>query len=173
MTNTAKERPAVISRVGQRRQIVIPRQIAEELHLDNLPLSFIQAREFVESVIECQQFRIAVPGPCFEKLQCDSATTIPLGGAACASVIDQHLAHEARSDCNEKRAVVQVGRLAANQSQASFVYERGALQGVIRAFCLEMIVGQSPEFFVDEWHEIMKRLLITMSPVAQKLGDLI
>jgi AbrB family looped-hinge helix DNA binding protein len=34
MAIPAKKRPAVISRVGQRRQIVIPKQIAEELHLD-------------------------------------------------------------------------------------------------------------------------------------------
>jgi len=34
MAIPAKKRPAVISRVGQRRQIVIPKQIAKELHLD-------------------------------------------------------------------------------------------------------------------------------------------
>lgn len=34
MATLAKKSPTVISRVGQRRQIVIPKQIAEELHLD-------------------------------------------------------------------------------------------------------------------------------------------
>lgn len=34
MATIAEKSPTVISRVGQRRQIVIPKQIAKELHLD-------------------------------------------------------------------------------------------------------------------------------------------
>ena len=50
--------------------------------------------------------------------------------------------------------------------------QRRALQGVIRPFGLKVVVGETPQLFVDQRHESVEGFSVALCPVVQKLGEL-
>ena len=70
------------------------------------------------------------------------------------------------------RAVLQLRRFACQEAKVSLVHQSGALQGVILAFGLEVVVGDTMQFLVHQRHQNAKSFLVTLLPVLQKLSEL-
>jgi hypothetical protein len=70
------------------------------------------------------------------------------------------------------RSILQFHRLTSQQTQIGLVNQGGALQGVIRALGLEVIVRQTPKLFVDQRYQGTESVLVALLPLLQQLGDL-
>ena len=98
----------------------------------------IQFGELAESFVQGQQIHGPFLSPArrrdgFIQGQPSGARS-PLGGAPPALVIHQDPAHQLSGDADKMGAIFDLQRFALGQSHIHFVDERGALQGVIRAF---------------------------------------
>ena len=62
--------------------------------------------------------------------------------------------------------------LPFEQSKECLVYEGRALQRVVRALRLEVVVRQAPKFLVNHGCHRSKRILVPLDPLLQQLADL-
>ena len=150
-STVAREMPSTCGYFGSR-------QSPEELHFHDLSLSLVDARQLVQGVVQSQEFGISVDGQSVQVLEGDPASAVTFVGPAFAGVVHQDLTHEARGNGNEMRAVLQFHRLTSQQPQVGLVDQRRALQGVIRALGLEVVVRQAPQLFVDQRHQTREEL---------------
>lgn len=60
-----------------------------------------------------------------------------------------------------------------DQFQEGFVHQSGALKGVIGSFLAQIAPCQAMEFAVDQWSQLLERLLIPVPPVGQQTGDFV
>jgi hypothetical protein len=148
------------------------RQASEELHLYDLSLSFIDARQLVQGIVQSQELGVSVDRESVQILEGDLASPVTFGRSTFAGVVHKDLTHEPRSDGDEVCAALQSHRLTSQQPKVGLVNESRALQGVIRSFGLEVVVSEPPQLFVDQRDQSLERLLVSLLPVLQKLGDL-
>jgi hypothetical protein len=86
-------------------------------------------------------------------------------------VIDENVPHHLRSDAEKVRPVFPLGRLFARQAQVCFVNQGAALEGVIGAFVAQVVTGDAAQLTVNERNELFPRILVTLPPVDEQLGD--
>jgi hypothetical protein len=126
----------------------------------------------LQSVIEGQQFGVPTDRESVKILDGDPAPSIAFAGPAFAGVVHQDLAHEPGGNGNEMRAILEVNRLAAQQTHVGLMHQGCALQRVVGTFGLKMVVGQTAKLFVNQRHEIAESFLVALRPVVQELGYL-
>ena len=88
-------------------------------------------------------------------------------------VINQNAPHHLRGDAEEVSAVLPRRGALIDEPQIGFVDETGSLQGVIRAFSLQVLAGELAQFFVNERHQAGGCFGIALAPIDQHLGDLL
>ena len=69
-------------------------------------------------------------------------------------------------------AILKLDRLLADHPHIGFVNQRRALQCVVGAFRLEMVMSQTAKLVVDQGQEILEGFFVALFPVLQKLGRL-
>ncbi|MGA8440773.1 MAG: hypothetical protein WB762_31565 [Candidatus Sulfotelmatobacter sp.] len=78
------------------------------------------------------------------------SSPVTLGRFPFAGVVNQDLTRQPRSHADEVHAVPQIDRLAAGQPELGLVNQSRALQGVIRAFGLQVVVREPTQLLVDQ-----------------------
>ena len=66
-----------------------------------------------------------------------------------ASIVQQNASHDLGSHAKEVTPVLPFNRTLINQTEVSFVDERGRLQGMVAALLSKIVTGQAPEFVVE------------------------
>jgi hypothetical protein len=59
-------------------------------------------------------------------------------------------------DGHELRAVLPVGAVLVGEAEIGFVHEGGGLESVAGALLLHVVAGETTEFGVDEWQELLQ-----------------
>ena len=85
----------------------------------------------------------------------------------CARVIDQNVTHRLRGDAKEMSAVLKVFFFLFDHAQVGLMDERGGLQSVTRVLLAHVTLGHLAQFLVDEGHQLVERLTVTMVPLLQ------
>jgi hypothetical protein len=68
-------------------------------------------------------------------------------------------------------AILQLHRFS-QQSQVGLMHQSGALQRVVAAFGLQVVMSQAPQLLVDQKNESLERVFVALPPMMQKRGDL-
>lgn len=82
-------------------------------------------------------------------------------------MVNQDLTPQPRSHADEVRAVPQIDRLAAGQPELGLVNQSRALQGVIRAFGLQVVVREPTQLLVDQNDQRGQSFFIVLPPVCK------
>ena len=69
----------------------------------------------------------------------------------------------------ELTAITPVRAALVDQPEVSLVYQRSALQSVIRALATQITPSLAAQFVVDHGHQGVKRLVIAVSPIYEQL----
>ena len=88
----------------------------------------------------------------------------PLGGGMSPRILHQDLAHQVSGNPEKVGAILPLRRILARQPHIGFVYQGRALQSVVGAFPLQVIVRQAAQFVVDHRHEDIECLTVSLSP---------
>jgi hypothetical protein len=67
-------------------------------------------------------------------------------------------------DAKEMRPVLKVFLFLFDHPQVGFMDERGGLQGVTGVLLAHVSLGHLAQFLVDEGHQLVERLTVTMIP---------
>jgi hypothetical protein len=84
-----------------------------------------------------------------------------------ARILDQYLAHDAGRYSKEMGTILPLWNVVAHQPDVCFMNQSSTLEGVVRAFPLQVMMRDLMEFFVDERYQIVQRLLIPAAPTHQ------
>ena len=84
-----------------------------------------------------------------------------------AGVLDQNLSHYPGGDPEEMGAVLPVGCVRSGQPQVRLMDQSRALQGMVAALALQIMVGQAAQFVVDQRHEGFQGLPVAPAPTNQ------
>jgi hypothetical protein len=85
-------------------------------------------------------------------------------------VVDQDASHHAGRDGEEVHAVLPRD-IDVDEAGVRFVDESGRLEGVLLALAAHVPVGEAPELLVDDRHELVERVLVSLPPVEKQRGD--
>jgi hypothetical protein len=88
-----------------------------------------------------------------------------------ARVIDKDPPHGLRGDGKKVVAVLPVHAFVIDELQVSLIDQSGSLQRVLTSFLFHVVMGQPPEFLVNEWNQAFQSGLVTITPFDEKLGN--
>jgi hypothetical protein len=88
---------------------------------------------------------------------------IALEGAMSASIVHQDLPHQL-SCHGEKMFLILKLNPALNQPEIGFMYDRGALQGVIETLPLQVVVRYPAKLVVDQWQQRVQSGVVAFEP---------
>ena len=91
-------------------------------------------------------------------------------GEPCPRVVDEHAAHQLRSQADEMRAALPIDGLLPDQAHEGFVHERRLLHRVIRALAPQVALRQLPQLFVHERRQLGERALVAVPPLGEQLS---
>jgi hypothetical protein len=87
-------------------------------------------------------------------------------------VIHQYPPHRLGRDRKKMSPILPLHALAIYQAHVYLVNQGGRLEGVVGPFASHIAMGQAPKFFVNDWGQLVKRVLISIAPGAEKTADL-
>jgi hypothetical protein len=79
----------------------------------------------------------------------------------------QNLPHQLSADGQEMSTVLEGSGALLLQAQIRLVHQGGALQGVVRAFAPQIMMGSSAELVIHEWNRGSQGLVVARVPVRQ------
>jgi hypothetical protein len=100
----------------------------------------------------------------------DSATAALLPKSP-ARIVDQHVAHDLRSDCVEMGPVVPSRAAFRHQAHECLLHERRRLNCMVLALAIEVAPGQSKEVHPDQRPQFIERGSIALTPGSQQSRD--
>jgi hypothetical protein len=125
----------------------------------------IHFREAVQGIVQCdnvQLFLLRQRDRLVEsKCQAVGAT---LGGAASASMVDQDLAHEAGGYAKKMSAAHHLQRGLSHQPEICLVYQRGALERVVRTFRFQVVSREPAKFVIHHGKQAVEGGLVPTPP---------
>jgi hypothetical protein len=133
-------------------------------------LLLVHLSEIGKSVIESDHVRPRHLRHGKSRVEFDLKIRTALSGAMTPGVIHENLAHQSGGHANEVRAVLRVERALVGEAQVSLVHEGCGLESVARALPFQIAVSDGAEFFVDEWDQCLKGLLIASPPFQKKFA---
>lgn len=138
------------SRYVQRRGRFFDRESAKELELDHATQARIERLEGAERLIEGQYIDsdCRCHGRCVTKAD-HRDVTASLVSVAAAGIVDQHLPHETRCQCEEMRAILQCHPIDVDKPQVDLVDQLRRLQRVARPLRAQARACHAPQFRVD------------------------
>lgn len=149
-------------------------QADEVAQLDQFGLNLIFGGEFVQRLVDGEQFVIALrcgdvqPGHVNALL----AATVAHGLFA-AGAFDQDAPHGFRRCCEEVCAVRKFWGVVACQPQPGFMHQGGGLERVASRFARHLDGGQFAEFGINQWQKFPGGRGISVVNLFEDLGDLI
>ena len=87
-----------------------------------------------------------------------------------ARMVNQNPPHQVCEDAEEVRPAPPRYRLVADQAQQGLVDERRRLKGVVAPFPSKIGAGATPEFAINQRHQVVARLQIPASPGPKQPG---
>src|SRR3989442_10669520 len=99
------------------------------------------------------------------------AASFSTGAGAC--VIDQYMSHHLRRHGKEVGAILPVHILLVYQPHIGFIDQGCRLQRVAGAFATHVVMGQTPEFVIDQRRELVQCRLVSVAPRFQQAGDFV
>ena len=88
-------------------------------------------------------------------------------------MLDKNTAHCLRRNCKEMSAVLPLNLLVPDQPEIRFVDECCGLEGVARAFAAHVMPCQTTQIPVDDLHELVCSLAISLARFTEQVRDLI
>src|SRR5262249_20858174 len=90
-----------------------------------------------------------------------------------AGAIDENAPHHLRRDGEELRAVLPLRAPLIDETQIRLVHERGWLQRVALPLSTKVRGSTVPQLFVDECHDALARVQISIPPGREELRDVV
>lgn len=87
-------------------------------------------------------------------------------------MVHQDLAHQLCGHCEKVSAILPLRQILFDHSDISFVYQGRALECVSGPFVAEIVLGDPPEFVVNERNKRVQGGAISAPPTSQQLGNL-
>ena len=131
------------------------RQAGEKAHFDDAALLRVQLTEAVECTIEGDYVHVDFFREIQSFLEGELAGvgSAALRSAVGASVLHQNLTHHVGGYAEEMSAILPFRRILPGEPQESLVHQGSALQGVVVAFALQIVMGQAPQLGVNQRHQ--------------------
>src|SRR5262249_48644732 len=150
------------------------RQAAEVSQFNNLTFARVLRSQLFQSLIEGEQFlRPRLSYPC-SFIQCYSQrAAATLERTPFTRMVNHDPPHQLRGWCDEVRPVLPRRLRVFNQSQVSFVEDRGGLQGVAGALPAHVMVSQPVQFGLHQRKQLLERPLVSSAPVTEQLSNLL
>ncbi len=70
----------------------------------------------------------------------------------------------------EMRTVLPIHLLALDQADVGFIDERAGLQFVAGSFAAQIVMRHAAQFVVNQWHQLVGGLRVTLASGGQHLG---
>jgi hypothetical protein len=99
-------------------------------------------------------------------------TSTALGGGVSARLIDEHLPHDSRHQCEEMRPVGQPWLRIVKELDEGLVHQRRWLQGVVRSLAPHESGRNAPQLAVHERHQLLECLPISLTDAMEQARDL-
>jgi hypothetical protein len=84
-----------------------------------------------------------------------------------ARVVDQDVTHRLRGNAKKMSAVMKVFLFLFDQAQVRLMDQCGGLQRMSGVLLAHMTPRHLPQFVVDERHQLVERLTVTVIPLFQ------
>ena len=145
---------------------LVDRQAAEEPHLDDFHLPFVEGSKGPEGVVECDELVFTVlitdGDGRFERDEVNAAA--PLFGPFCARMVDEDPPHHLRRHSDELGAVLPLDPALADEPDECFMDERRRLERVFRTLLAEVGAGEAALLAVHDRDQFVERGGIALSP---------
>ena len=89
-----------------------------------------------------------------------------------SGVIDQDASHDLRRDREEVRAIGPLHVFLIDETNVSFVYERGGLKSVAFSLPAHVAAGEPVQFVVDQRIQLVESGLVPIAPFGEQFSDL-
>src|SRR5205814_8691097 len=96
-----------------------------------------------------------------------TSTTASPGCLSCPCVVNQDVTHRLCGDAKEMGAILKVFLFLFDHAQVRFMDERGRLQRMAGILLVHVTLSHLSQFVIDERHQFVERLTITMIPLLQ------
>ena len=143
-------------------------QAAKKPKLDYLSLSFVQARQRGQGVIESDDIRTrqirnhnVLEG---EPARSAASLLIEPGSGE----IDQDAAHDARGYAEEVGSILPLRVPGFCEPQKGFVYKGSGLEGMTVTLTTHICVSEPVKFRVDEGYELFQRAFVALAPGSKE-----
>ena len=141
-------------------------QAAEEAEFNDLTLARIQREKILQGIVERDQIDAPLRG---RRERFVEGKLVPSASAFFRamgpSIVHENAPHDLGGHTEKMGAVLPRGGALIDEAQISFMDEAGRLQGVVRAFSLQILAGELAQFFVDERHEASRCLAVASAPI--------
>jgi hypothetical protein len=94
-------------------------------------------------------------------------------GSPASGGVHQDLPHQPRSHGHEMGAILQIIGLLVHKPQVGFMNKSRALECVVLTFRPQVVMSQPAKFPVNQRHKVIQCALVAVSPLPQKLGNLV
>jgi hypothetical protein len=88
-----------------------------------------------------------------------------------ARVVDKNASHQSGGDGKEVGTVLPLNVLLIDEPEVCLVYQFGWLQRAIGIFPSQIRSGMAAQFRIHEGNQLLKRLLVSIAPIDEHLGD--
>ena len=90
-----------------------------------------------------------------------------------SGMLDQDTAHQLRGDCEEMGPILPLHPLVIHQADVGLIDQRACLKVVFGALASHVPVRQAPQFRIDDRRELVEGELVSGTPGAEQLADIV
>src|ERR1043165_1738584 len=148
-------------------------ETAEVTHLNYLAATRSHFRKRFQRLIKSNQFTALIRSYrcCFFERDLLRAAAA-LGVRVAPRVIDQDPPHDLRGDGEEVRTIGPLHVFLIDETNVSFVDERGGLERVAFSFPAHVAAREPVQFVVDQGIQLVERGLVPVPPFGEQFSDL-
>src|SRR5262249_15747644 len=88
-------------------------------------------------------------------------------------MVNEYLPHQARGHSVKMSAILPVRHFLFDHPHVGFVNECGWFQSMIAALTFEITSCETTQLLIHQWHQLIERAFVTLSPINQQPGYLI
>src|ERR1700686_922183 len=124
-------------------------------------------------MVQCDDVQIDLQSILLGVVQGEIAKASPtFVGSIGGRMVDKNLAHQLCGHGKEMGAILPLRKVLPDQTNICFVDQSGALQGMSGSLIAKIVLGDPPEFLIDERDQRIEGIAVSAPPTSQQLCNL-